>query len=155
LPKRSRRTNYFGSFPVGEQDSMPISPIRAALVAGFLAAPAFAQLPTRAELAARPDSTIVARLPSPALDENAGPVEFLRAAENALAAGRTGEAQEAMEMAQTRLLIRAVPLGTTGVPSDQPAVKLVSQALQALAEGDRATCLRMIQAAAMEAAKRP
>ena len=134
---------------------MPISPIRAALVASFLATSALAQLPTRAELTARPDSAIAAKLPSPALDENAGPVEFLRVAESALAAGRTGEAQEAMEMAQTRLLIRAVPLGTTGVPSDQPAVKLVSQALQALAEGDRATCLRMIKAAAMEATKQP
>ncbi len=130
-------------------------PLRVLLVAGFMSTPALAQLPSRAALTEHPESTIAARLPTPALDENAGPAEFLRAAEGALAAGRIGEAQEAMEMAQTRLLDRSVPLGTTGVPSDQPAVKLVSQALQALAEGDRATCLRMIKAAAMEAAKQP
>ena len=41
------------------------------------------------------------------------------------------------------------------LPSDHPAVKLISQGLQALAAGDRATCLRMIQAAAAEAARQP
>jgi hypothetical protein len=52
-----------------------------------------------------------------------------------------------MKMAQIRVLDRSVPLGTTGIPSEQPAVKLISQGLQALAAGDRATCLRVIQAA--------
>jgi len=117
------------------------------LIAGFMATPVFAQSLSRAAMTEHSESTIAQRLPSPPLDENASATDFLRAAEGALAAGRTGEAQEAMEMAQTRLLDRSVPLGTTGIPSDQAAVKLVSQGLQALAQGDRATCLRMIQAA--------
>lgn len=100
-----------------------------------------------ASIISEPPPAISAALPEPPLSEDAGPVAFLRAAENALAAGRTGEAQQAMEMAQTRLLDRSVPLGTHDIPSAQPAVKLISQGLQALADGDRMTCLRMIQAA--------
>lgn len=122
--------------------------IRLALyVASMLAAlsvPAFAQ--SASSFAEHPPK-LAHQLPAPPLSEDAGPAEFLRAAEGALVAGRADEAQEAMEMAQTRLLGRSVPLGTTGIPSEQPAVKLISQGLQALAAGDRATCLRMIQAA--------
>ena len=116
----------------------------AALLPALLVASAFAEsLP----LGTLPPAKIATPLPSPALSEDASPTDFLRAAENALAAGRTGEAQEAMEMAQTRLLDRSVPLGQTHIQSDQPAVKLISQGLQALTVGDRITCLRMIQAA--------
>lgn len=86
-------------------------------------------------------------LPAPALSEDASPTEFLRAAEGALAAGRIGEAQQAMEMAQTRLLDRSATVGTTWTPSDNPAVKTISQGLEALGVGDRMTAARMIQAA--------
>ena len=41
------------------------------------------------------------------------PSDYLRAAQGALAAGRIAEAQEALEMAQTRMLDRSVPLGQT------------------------------------------
>lgn len=127
------------------------SPVRIAMLLGLLTAPALAQsLP----FGAVPPPTIATALPAPALGEDAGPIDLLRAAESALAAGRSGEAQEAMEMAQTRLLDRSVPLGTAGVPSEQPAVKLISQGLQALAVGDRMTSVRMIQAA-IQAANAP
>ena len=126
-------------------------PFAATLLLAALAAPAVAQ---PASSFADPPPKLAKQLPAPALGENAGPAELLRAAEGARAAGRIGEAQEAMEMAQTRILDRAVPLGTTGIPSEQPAVKLISQGLQALAAGDRATCLRMIQAAS-QAANQP
>ena len=117
------------------------------LAAGLIANAALAQpLPPGAFLA-QPTSTVVPTLPAPALDENAAAVDFLNAAERALSAGRTGEAREAMERAQTRLLDRSVPLGQTDKPSDEPAVALISQGLRALDAGDRATCLRMIQAA--------
>lgn len=75
------------------------------------------------------------------------PSDYLKIAQNALAAGRTGEAHEALEMAQTRLLDRSVPLGTTNRPSDNPAVGEISRALQALDAHDRMTCLQLIQAA--------
>ena len=110
----------------------------ALILAGLsIIAPAFAQ---------RPD-TPVAALPAPNVDENAAASEFLKAAERALAAGRNGEAQQAMEMAQTRLLDRSVPMGQTDRPSDHPAIGLVREALQALAAGDRGGSLAKLQAA--------
>src|SRR5579871_6822426 len=55
--------------------------------------------------AVRPE--VAPSLPAPAVTSNQ-PSDFLRAAQGAMAAGRTGEAQQAMEMAQTRLLDRSV-----------------------------------------------
>ena len=129
--------------------------IRLALMSSLLAMPALAQTLPGSAFAEHPESTIVPPLPAPALDDNASVEDFLRAAEHALAADRIGEAQESMERAQTRLLDRSVPLYQTDVPSAQPAVKLISQGLQALAAGDRETCLRMIKAAKAEASKSP
>jgi hypothetical protein len=92
-------------------------------------------------------SWIAPNLPSPAIGPNANAVDFLRAAQSALQAGRTGEAQQSLEMAQTRLLSRSVPMGQTGNPSDYPAVTQISQALRALAAGDRAQTMQLIQSA--------
>jgi hypothetical protein len=64
-----------------------------------------------------------------------------------LASGRTGEAQQSLEMAQTRLLDRSVPYGQTNTPAQDPAVQRISQALQALGAGERATCMNLIQSA--------
>jgi hypothetical protein len=97
--------------------------------------------------AANTRSMIAPNLPSPVLDPNSGPVEYLRAAQAALQAGRTGETQQALEMAQTRLLDRSVPMMQTNNPSDNPAVTQISQALRALASGDRAQTMQLIQSA--------
>jgi hypothetical protein len=64
-----------------------------------------------------------------------------------MAAGRTAEAASALEMAQTRMLDRSVPLGQTGNPSDNPTIVQITQARQALAANDRAASLQAIQAA--------
>jgi hypothetical protein len=92
-------------------------------------------------------STIAPNLPSPELGDAASAQDYLLAARNALAAGRTGEAQQAMEMAQTRLLDRSVPLFQTHSPSANPVVSQISQALQALAAGDKPRCMSLIEAA--------
>jgi len=92
-------------------------------------------------------SMIAPNLPSPSAGPNAGPVDYLRAAQTALQAGRTGETQQALEMAQTRLLDRSVPMLQTSNPSDNPAVMQISQALKALAAGNRAQTMQLIQAA--------
>jgi hypothetical protein len=92
-------------------------------------------------------STIAPNLPSPPVGPNAGPADYLRAAQASLQAGRTGEAQQSLEMAQTRLLDRSVPLEQTGNPSGNPAVAQISQALKALAAGDRAQAMNLIQSA--------
>src|SRR5271167_5010351 len=67
-------------------------------------------------------------LPEPNLPAGDRPSDYLRAAQGALAAGRTGEAESAMEMAQTRILDRSVPLGQTYNPSDNPTIQQISQA---------------------------
>jgi hypothetical protein len=91
-------------------------------------------------------SPIAPNLPSPRVGPGAGAADYLRAAQASLSAGRTGEAQQSLEMAQTRLLDRSVSMGQTGNPSDNPAVSQISQALKALAHGDRAQTMQLIQA---------
>jgi len=78
---------------------------------------------------------------------SAAPVDYLRAAQSALQAARTGEAQRSLEMAKTRLPDRSVSMGQTNNPSDNPAVRQISQALQALADGDIAQFLHLIRSA--------
>jgi hypothetical protein len=92
-------------------------------------------------------SPVAPNLPAPPLGENSPPSAYLRAAQGALSAGRTGEAQQALEMAQTRMLDRSVPMGQTNRPSDNPVVGQISQALRALSVGDRATAAQMTQTA--------
>ena len=114
--------------------------------------PAQAQYPYRGgqpSYAGSTDSQGVAlpALPEPPVGENAPPSSFLRAAQSALITGRTGEARQALEMAQTRMLDRSVPLFQTDKPSANPAVKEVSMALEALSGGDRQAAMRHIQTA--------
>jgi hypothetical protein len=92
-------------------------------------------------------SLIAPNLPTPPVGADSDPVAYLRAAVAALQAGRTGETQQALEMAQTRLLDRSVPMQQTNSPSDNPAVAQISQALKALASGDRAQTMQLIQSA--------
>jgi hypothetical protein len=145
----------------------------AAAMAAMIAAPAVAQVPYGANPAtgARPGnpigtgqslprsgaasnidqndtrSAIAPNLPSPPLGPNAGPADYLRAARASLAAGRTGEAQQSLEMAQTRLLDRSVPYAQTNQPSGNPANAAIEEARHALAAGDRAATIRLIDAA--------
>ncbi|HET6609838.1 MAG TPA: hypothetical protein VFG62_24430 [Rhodopila sp.] len=95
--------------------------------------------------------TPLAPLPVPAVPEGAKISDYLRAAQGAVAANQLGEAESALEMAQTRLLDRSVPLGQTGVPSDNPLIGQIGQARQALRAHDRQACLQSIGAAIAEA----
>jgi hypothetical protein len=92
-------------------------------------------------------SPIAPNLPTPAVGTNANAVDYLRAAQSSLQGGRTGEAQQSLEMAQTRLLDRSVAMGQTNNPSDNPAVTQISQALKSLAAHDSAGAMQAIQAA--------
>ena len=94
-----------------------------------------------------PTSTIAPNLPSPPVGPNASPAELLQAARSALTAGRTGEAQQSLEMAQTRALDRSVPMGQTGVPSQSPLVEAIGTALRALGTHDRAATMQAIDRA--------
>jgi hypothetical protein len=100
-----------------------------------------------ATLAQSDKGIVLPPLPSVGVPESDRPSDYLRAAQTALAAGHTGEAQSALEMAQTRMLDRSVPLGQTDNPSDNPTIGQISQARQALSARDRNTCMQFIQAA--------
>jgi hypothetical protein len=67
-------------------------------------------------------STIAPNLRSPPIGENASVRDYLVAARTALLQGRTGEAQQSLEMAETRALDRSVPLFQTDAPSKNPLV---------------------------------
>jgi hypothetical protein len=92
-------------------------------------------------------SAIAPNLPSPAIGDNASPRDYLLAARTALLLGRTGEAQQALEMAETRALDRSVPLFQTSTRIKEPLIGEIEQALQALSEGDRGRAVQIIETA--------
>jgi hypothetical protein len=89
-------------------------------------------------------SVIAPRLPTPGVGDDASPVAFLQSAQRAMALGRTGEAQEALERAEARLLDRSVAPSRAGIPDEQPLVTMVGNARRALGEGDTAAADRLI-----------
>ena len=90
-------------------------------------------------------SVLAPNLPSPPIGENAPIRDYLAAARSALQAGRTGETQQALEMAETRALGRSVPLFHTTSPVDDPLVANIEAALNALSVGDHGRCEALIQ----------
>jgi hypothetical protein len=92
-------------------------------------------------------SVIAPNLPSPAIGDNASPRNYLLAARTALLLGRTGEAQQALEMAETRALDRSVPLFQTSTRTKEPLIGEIEQALQALSKGDRGRAVQIVETA--------
>jgi hypothetical protein len=78
-------------------------------------------------------------MPGPSLASDEPPVALLEAARRALEAGRTGEAQEALERAETRLLVQV------SLPESQQAVLAIGAARRALAAHDRQGAIRVIE----------
>ena len=91
-------------------------------------------------------SEIAPRLPDPATASNT-PEAYLAAAQSALASGKTGAAQEALERAETRLLSRSTDPSAAANPADMPMVQQIGQARQALATRDIAGARSAIRAA--------
>jgi len=124
-----------------------------------LAPAAFAQNPTSNKAsnidAADTTSPIAPALPSPDLGPGAPPLAFLHAARAALATGRTGEAQQALEMAETRLLDRSTPLFQTNDPSNNPLIHQIGDARRALGSGNRAQSMQLLDKAIALAAQTP
>ena len=92
-------------------------------------------------------SPIAPHLPSPPVADNAGPRQYLMAARTAIAAHRTGEAQQALEMAETRALDRSVVPSAAQTPDQRPVVAQISQALDALGKRDWANATRLVDEA--------
>ena len=88
-------------------------------------------------------SAVAPALPTPAVGPSAPPITFLQSARLSLAGGRTGEAQEALERAETRLLDDTAPPGVAA----PPGLADTRAARQALAVHDRAGAAREIEAA--------
>ncbi len=81
-------------------------------------------------------SDIAPKLPAPKLGPDAGPAEYLAAAKKSLAANKTGEAQEALEMAETRALDRVTPADEASTPDSSTLVSNIHAALEALGKKD-------------------
>ena len=97
--------------------------------------------------AADTHSTIAPRLPSPGVGLNATPMQLLHAARDALSRKATGQAQEALERAETALLDRSTPPSNANVPDSTDAVKLIAEARQALGHHDIAQATQAVDSA--------
>jgi hypothetical protein len=92
-------------------------------------------------------STIAPTLPAPAIGGDGASHDYLRAARASLVGGRTGQAQQSLEMAETRALDRSVAAGQTAAPSDSQLVARIRDARHALGGGDRARTIQLIDLA--------
>lgn len=92
-------------------------------------------------------STTAPTLPRSGMGADATTHDYLTAARGALAAGRTGQAQQSLEMAETRALNRSVPQGQGNAPSDSMLVSRINDALHALGSGDKAHAMQCIDVA--------
>ena len=86
-------------------------------------------------------------LPSPGLSLDASWRDYLLATRASLAAGHTGEAQQSLEMAETCALGGSDSPDQAKLPSGQPKVTEIREALYALGNGDRAHAIQIIDAA--------
>ncbi len=108
---------------------------RRIVIAGALAALA---------IAGTASSQPAPRLPTPPVSPNAPPPVFLRDAQRSIEAGRTGEAMEALERAETRILeVIAAPPRPEG-PASNPFITGIHNARAALARGDRREADRIV-----------
>ena len=81
-------------------------------------------------------SVIAPNLPVPPVGANGSPEQYLIQAQRALQQHRTGEAQEALERAETRMLDRSSMPSEASQPDMTPMVKQISQAREALGHRD-------------------
>lgn len=92
-------------------------------------------------------SVIAPRLPSPNVSDSSGPRDFLLAARQALAANRTGEAQEALERAESRALSGNILATDINQPSQLLAIRNITAARDALATGNKGAAIQAIDVA--------
>jgi hypothetical protein len=131
-----------------------------AAVLGLAAVPAFAQDASQSVTGARPGNTpgtnnslplgntasniapndtrspIAPHLPTPQAGEDGSIAQYLASAQRAVKAKHTGEAQQALEMAETRALDRSTLASQANVPDSSPLVKQIQQALDSLSKRD-------------------
>ncbi len=96
-------------------------------------------------------SQLAPNLPAPPASDDLQ--TLLLDAKASLQAGRTGQAQEALERAETRALDRSVVQGNERIRASSPVVTQISQALQAVGVGQTAEAIRLIDATVPAAAQ--
>jgi hypothetical protein len=92
-------------------------------------------------------SNIAPTLPASTLGDNAATRDYLKTARTLLVAGRTGQAQQSLEMAETRALDRSVPQGQTDTPRDSQFISRIHDARRALGGGDIVRTMELIDLA--------
>jgi len=124
--------------------------LRAAALCASLIIPAIAwanePMSTRASNidAADMKSNIAPALPVPPVGMDAGAHDYLVAAREALRHRRTGEAQQALEMAETRLLTRVTTPEAAATPDDESDVRSIAGARHALGAGDTGQAIQIV-----------
>ncbi len=83
-----------------------------------------------------PSSTIAPRLPEPMGGDAGSPEHYLHEADRALEMHKTGLAQQALEMAETRMLDRSTLASQASTPDGDPEVHALRQAREALGRRD-------------------
>jgi hypothetical protein len=97
--------------------------------------------------AADTHSHIAPHFPEPAVGPGASPDRLLQAADAALTSHRTGTADQALEMAETRLLDRSTPVSDANQPDESQRIRAIESARKALASGDTKGAEAAIQTA--------
>lgn len=91
-------------------------------------------------------SDIAPELPLPGLPPGATPRDYLLAAQQALHDGKTGQAQAALERAETRMLNQASLTGQNAHPASHPGIVEIEHALDQLGTGNTEGALHTIDA---------
>jgi hypothetical protein len=81
-------------------------------------------------------SPIAPHLPTPPVGDDGSVTQYLTSAQRAVSARHTGEAQQALEMAETRALDRSTLATQANVPDSNPLVKQIQMALDSLGHRD-------------------
>ena len=89
---------------------------------------------------------VAPRLPDPQAGSNS-PEALLRAAQQSLSQNKTGAAQQALEMAETRVLSRTTDPSMANTPDSAVMVQRIGEARRALGAGNRAGAQAAIAAA--------
>lgn len=89
-------------------------------------------------------STIAPALPIPRVPSGDPPFVFLEAARGAVQAGRTGEAQEGLERAETRILNELTPAIGSASVDGRRVISILDVAKRALASRDRPATIAAI-----------
>ncbi|HYP62739.1 MAG TPA: hypothetical protein VEQ16_02560 [Acidocella sp.] len=111
---------------IGTRDSLPRSPAASNITS------------------ADTNSTIAPTPPEPSVGPDAGVNALLSSANQSLATGETGQANEALEQAETQILQRSVLKTQTDYTSTDPVVAQIDQARLAIGNRDNEDATRII-----------